>query len=576
MNHQEILTNYVSAFIQQLINGGVTKAVISPGSRSTPLAYLLEDHPLIDCHVNVDERSAAFYALGMAKASGRPVVLVCTSGTAAANYFPAVVEAHYARVPLLVLTADRPHELREVGAPQAIDQLHLFGRHVKWFADMALPEESPAVLKHVTRTAARAAAKTLEAPMGPVHLNFPFREPLSPILGQWSMDAVPQTISHFKGNKELPDSAAVSLSKKVNEISRGIIIVGPMSNDRGNEAILKFAKASGFPVLADPLSHLRKELSKEDLLIEGYDAFLKGEDAKAKLQPDLIIRFGGMPVSKPLLQFLSPLTEASHWLIDQGTDWRDPLSSVTDYIDSEEVSFVEGLLPFLKEKENQDWTESWKRVNQAAIEQIAQHIQEEKDEGAVVGQLLQALPENSHVVVGNSMPIRDVDTFLTRSASPLTVWANRGANGIDGVVSTALGIAVETKDPVYLLIGDLSMFHDMNGLLVSKQYPVNLHIIVINNNGGGIFSFLPQAQEPKHFETLFGTPPALDFTHAAKLYSLDYQKIESVEGVTAGIQSLHDQQGVTMTEILTNREENVRVHRELWKKVQNAVSGVLS
>ncbi|TDL34166.1 2-succinyl-5-enolpyruvyl-6-hydroxy-3-cyclohexene-1-carboxylic-acid synthase [Jeotgalibacillus sp. S-D1] len=571
MSHQQSLTTYVSVFIQQLIDGGVTKAVISPGSRSTPLAYLLQDHPLIDCHVNVDERSAAFYALGMAKVDRTPVVLVCTSGTAAANYYPAVVEARYARVPLIVLTADRPHELREVGAPQAIDQIHLFGGHVKWFADMALPEGSQPVLQHVMRTAARAVAKTMDAPMGPVHLNFPFREPLSPILGQWKKHRHFAAISHYSSEKTLGHDVFEFLSKRVNESSKGLIVVGPMNSERANQDIIQFANATGFPVLVDPLSHLRSQLSCEEVLIESYDAFLKSTAVKEKLTPDLIIRFGGMPVSKPLLQFLSPLTETGHWLIDEGTEWRDPMSSVSDYIDCNEQLFVKGLMPYLNDQKDEQWLDLWKKFNAATVEQINTHIETEQDEGAAVGLILKTLPPNSHVVVGNSMPIRDVDTFWTRTSAPsLTVWGNRGANGIDGVVSTALGIASATREPVYLIIGDLSMFHDLNGLLVSKQHPANLHIIILNNNGGGIFSFLPQSAEPEHFETLFGTPPSLDFTYAAQFYSLFYQQVESVDLIEEGIKSLTQHNGVTLTEITTNRDENVIVHRQLWDKVAKA------
>lgn len=572
MSHQQSLTAYVSVFIQQLIDGGVTKAVISPGSRSTPLAYLLQDHPLIDCHVNVDERSAAFYALGMAKADRMPVVLVCTSGTAAANYFPAVVEAHYARVPLIVLTADRPHELRGVGAPQAIDQLHLFGRHVKWFADMALPEDSQPVLQHVMRTAARAVAKAKDAPMGPVHLNFPFREPLSPILGEWNKNRHSlSVISHYSSEKTLRNEDFQFLSKKINESSKGIIVVGPMNSDRANQAIHQFALTTGFPVLVDPLSHLRGKLGLEGALIESYDAFLKSPAVKEKLTPDLIIRFGGMPVSKPLLQFLSPLTDTTHWLIDEGTEWRDPMSAVTDYIDCDEQAFINGLLPYLKDQKDDQWLKIWKKFNTVTVEQINNHIANGRDEGAIVGRILKTLPPNSHVFVGNSMPVRDVDTFWTRSSAPLlTVWANRGANGIDGVVSTALGMAAATKEPVYLIIGDLSMFHDLNGLLVSKQHPANLHIIILNNNGGGIFSFLPQSAEPEHFETLFGTPPSLDFTYAAQFYSLNYQLLDSIHQIEEGISALAQQKGVTLTEITTNRDENVLVHRQLWDRVAKA------
>ncbi|MEW9502849.1 2-succinyl-5-enolpyruvyl-6-hydroxy-3-cyclohexene-1-carboxylic-acid synthase [Jeotgalibacillus marinus] len=574
MNHQQSLTTFVGTFIQQLIDGGVTKAVISPGSRSTPLAYLLQDHPLIDCHINVDERSAAFYALGMAKKIGDPVVLVCTSGTAAANYFPAIVEARYARVPLIVLTADRPHELRSVGAPQAIDQIHLFGNHVKWFADMTLPEDTKGVLQHVTRTAARAIAKSMESPCGPVHLNFPFREPLVPLLDQHTAYST-KPIRVYTGTKILREDDIQALTNRVNQVDEGLIVVGPMASNEASEAIIRLANKTGFPVLTDPLSHLRKELAQERVLIEGYDAFLKSDKVRQAVQPELVIRFGGAPVSKTLMQFLSSLKSSDQWLIDQGTEWRDPNSNMTDYIDCNEHVLIESMLPYLEEKSNRKWLTFWQQINEATVDQIALHTEQIHDEGTAVGRILNTFPPNSHVVVGNSMPIRDVDTFWTRSSNPLTVWANRGVNGIDGVVSTALGISSVTTEPVYLLIGDLSMFHDLNGLLVTKQHPNHLNIIILNNNGGGIFSYLPQGSQPRHFETLFGTPPTLDFKHAAALYEMPYKQIQLTNHVGREIQALSSTSGVTIAEVMTNRQDNVQAHRQLWDKVRETVEKIV-
>ncbi|KIL43951.1 2-succinyl-5-enolpyruvyl-6-hydroxy-3-cyclohexene-1-carboxylic-acid synthase [Jeotgalibacillus soli] len=572
MSHQQTLTTFVATFVQQLHKGGVKRAVISPGSRSTPLAYVLQEHPLIECHVNVDERSAAFYALGMAKKTGEPVVLLCTSGTAAANYYPAVVEARYARIPLLVLTADRPHELREVGAPQAIDQIHLFGHHVKWFADMALPEDSNAVLNYVRRIATRAIAKSLEAPYGPVHLNFPFREPLIPDLdGAFEELQEVRTISLYRGEKAISKDQARELAVTVNSSEKGIIVVGPMDSPHVKDELIQFAKRTGYPVLVDPLSHLRSALKEESLLIESYDAFLRLKDLINRLKPDLIIRFGGMPVSKPLTQFLQAHKAAEHWLVDKGTEWRDPISTVTSYIESDDAAFINGLLPFLKDRTYGSWQSFWQDINAVTVHEIGQYVMNERDEGAIVGRILRQLPVGSQLVVGNSMPIRDVDTFWTREASSLSIWANRGANGIDGVVSTALGISSVSEEPVYLLIGDLSFFHDLNGLLVSKQHANNLRIIVLNNNGGGIFSYLPQSSEPKHFETLFGTPTELDFEHAARLYGASYERVIDPEQLDAALQAQSEVRGVSIIEVMTNRDENVLTHRSLWRSVQSAV-----
>ncbi|MDZ5712562.1 2-succinyl-5-enolpyruvyl-6-hydroxy-3-cyclohexene-1-carboxylic-acid synthase [Jeotgalibacillus haloalkalitolerans] len=568
MSHKENLTAYVSSFIEQLYQSGVKRAVISPGSRSTPLAYLLKNHPGIQTHVNVDERSAAFYALGMAKASQEPVAIVCTSGTAAANYYPAVVEARYARVPLIVLTADRPHELRDNGAPQAIDQINLFGKHAKWFYDMPIPESEPDMLLYTGRIAAKAAAKSSAAPKGPVHLNFPFREPLSPDLS-FTPDSKPLS-SVYLAEKQLSEHQLSDLIQQLHQAEKGLIIAGPSEDQTAADAIIHLAEATGFPVLADPLSGLRSLMEHHPSVIECYDAFLRDNEVKQLLQADLIIRFGGMPVSKALTQYVKG-SACSQWLIDEGADWRDPTSSATHYIEMNDQLFAEQLAKADIEKSERSWLNRWISLNEKAAHQIRQYTDRETDEGAAVGTLLRSLPEGAHLLVGNSMPVRDVDTFWIRGMNPFHVWANRGANGIDGVVSTALGIASVKREPVYLLIGDLSMFHDLNGLLVTKQHPSQLQIVVMNNNGGGIFSFLPQASEPEHFETLFGTPPSLDFRHAAALYDMNYERCETKEALQQSLSG--DNHSLKLTEVITDREKNTASHRLLWETVAGAVRG---
>ncbi|WP_404404488.1 2-succinyl-5-enolpyruvyl-6-hydroxy-3-cyclohexene-1-carboxylic-acid synthase [Jeotgalibacillus malaysiensis] len=568
MSHKKNLTVYVSSFIEQLYQSGVKRAVISPGSRSTPLAYLLENHPHIHTYVNVDERSAAFYALGMAKASQEPVVIVCTSGTAAANYYPAVVEARYARVPLIVLTADRPHELRDNGAPQAIDQINLFGKHAKWFFDMPLPESEVNMLQYTGRIAAKAAAKSAASPKGPVHLNFPFREPLSPDL---SYKPENQPLSAvYLAEKQLNDRYLSDLTAQLNQSKNGLIIAGPSEDQQSAAAIIRLAEATGFPVLADPLSGLRTLMTEHPSVIECYDAFLRDDEVKKNLQADLIIRFGGMPVSKALTQYVKG-SACSQWLIDEGADWRDPTSSATHYLEVNDSLLAQQLAKAADQDNDDSWLYQWMTLNEKAEREIRAYIDNETDEGAAVGTLLESLPEGAHLLVGNSMPVRDVDTFWIRGMKPFHVWANRGANGIDGVVSTALGIAAVKQEPVYLLIGDLSMFHDLNGLLVTKQHASQLQIVVMNNNGGGIFSFLPQAAEPEHFETLFGTPPSLDFKHAAALYDLNYDRCETKEALKESLNS--DSTQLKMMEVITDREKNTASHRQLWKTVARAVRG---
>jgi len=514
MNHQESLTAYIAAIVSELIFTGVTDVVVSPGSRSTPMAMIMAEHPELKVHIHVDERSAAFFALGMAKALNKPVAILCTSGTAAANYFPAIVEARYARVPLIVLTADRPHELREVGAPQAIDQIHLYGKHVKWFAEMALPEKSDEILRYARTICARAVAIASSAPAGPVHLNFPFREPLIPKMDNQLFQLHERPNGYVKvhnGELTIADEQFQEIAEKLSSISRGVIVCGNMADDVFPESVNRLAEKLNFPILADPLSQLRSGKHSLENIIETYDTFLRNEDAKTLLKPDVILRFGAMPISKALTIFLKESGSADQYVIDGGGGWRDPSSLSTNMIFCNESLFCEKLLKYTAEKSASDFLSDWKNINHLTKE----HMTSLKDitelsEGKLFYQLADMLPEDATLFVGNSMPIRDLDSFFLNNNKSIRVMANRGANGIDGTVSTALGAALNSPS-LYLVLGDLTFFHDLNGLIAAKLYNININIILVNNNGGGIFSFLPQSEHPKHFELLFGTPLGIDF-----------------------------------------------------------------
>ena len=347
MNNQEALTAYLASFVDELAQNKVRHAVVSPGSRSTPISLLLAEHPNIEVHINVDERSAAFFALGLAKALREPVAIVCTSGTAAANFFPAIVEAYYARVPLIVLTADRPHELRHVGAPQAIDQIDLYGKHVKWSVEMALPENSVEMMNYVRTIGARAVSLAANQPAGPIHLNFPIREPLLPLMDKAkeyrSKELLPK-VEIDKGIRTLSESQFEALASTLAEAKRGIIVVGELQNGAVREAIVSLAEKLAFPILADPLSLLRSGSHSQTQIIETYDTFLRDDTAKEVLHPDLVLRFGAMPVSKSLLLFLKKHHQAKHLIVDAGAGWREPAGLATNMIYCEENAFCYGVL----------------------------------------------------------------------------------------------------------------------------------------------------------------------------------------------------------------------------------------
>ncbi|GGL48582.1 2-succinyl-5-enolpyruvyl-6-hydroxy-3-cyclohexene-1-carboxylic-acid synthase [Sporolactobacillus putidus] len=576
MNHIESLTAYLSSFVDELVINGVRDVVVSPGSRSTPLALLFAENPEMRIYLDIDERSAGFLALGLAKAKKKPVALLCTSGTATANYYPAVVEAFCARIPLLVLTADRPRELQSVGAPQTIGQSELYGSHVKRFIEMEIPENNTFMLRYTRTVCARAVFAATTRPFGPVHLNFPLREPLLPDMKEAVNYRAQEkkAVSITSGTLALSSSANHSIAETIRRAQKGIIVCGQLEFSGMKEAITTFAERLGFPVLADPLSQLRRGSYTFSNIIECYDSFLRDEQTALLLQPDLVIRFGPMPVSKALMLWLKQ-QKSPHLVVDGGQGWRDPSAAATEMVYCDEERFCYDLIDLLPENKHRDWLALWRKINEAAKTALLSIRDEQvlSEEKAVV-LTSDLMPDHSCLFVGNSMPIRELDTFLFTGSRDIAVYANRGANGIDGVVSTAVGVSLVSKHTV-LVIGDLSFFHDMNGLLAAKQYQANLTIVLINNDGGGIFSFLPQASEKENFETLFGTPHGLDFSNTARLYGADYKNVGSWSEFASAFTHSFSKPGLKIIEIRTNREENVRKRRQLRLLVNEQISEVL-
>ncbi|MCP3762411.1 2-succinyl-5-enolpyruvyl-6-hydroxy-3-cyclohexene-1-carboxylic-acid synthase [Domibacillus sp. A3M-37] len=564
-NHQDNMTQYNAHFIDSLVRSGVKVAVISPGSRSTPMALLMEEHPRLRTFIQVDERSAGFFALGLAKASQNPVALLCTSGTAAANYMPAVAEAKISRVPLIVLTSDRPPELRDVGAPQTIDQLHLYGHTAKWFAEMAMPEAAETTLQYVRTQGARAVFESLTAPAGPVHLNFPYREPLMPDYdGVYERMSIPAPVRLISG-KKVPDPIMMDDIAKAVQVEKGLIVAGEIMKPGAAAAIVSLSEKTGWPIVADPLSQLRKN----DKVIDSYDAFLRDDEVKDALKPEAIIRFGALPVSKALMLFMKRHHDIPQVIIDADGGWRDPSHIATHMINVDESAFCNEMANRLEQKPS-DWHEIWQDVNEAARSEMKKA--EGMDEGALFRRFLQAVPNGASVFTGNSMPIRDLDSFLFSGEQNVRLHGNRGANGIDGLVSTALGIAA-SGETVFAVMGDLSFFHDVNGLLAAKMNGLSMTVLIMNNDGGGIFSYLPQAGEQKHFERLFGTPSGLKFNHAAALYGCHYVPITSAAQLEKEL--TEKREGVTILEAFTDRAENTAIHRKLWQNAIEAAKKVI-
>lgn len=562
MANEEVLTNYVRRMTGALIQAGVKSIVLSPGSRSTPLAYAFASSEVLTVYRQIDERSAGYFALGLAKASNEPVVLLCTSGTAASNYYPAITEAHYARVPLIVITADRPHELREVGAPQTIDQIRMYGNHVKFSVDLPLAQEHRDVEEFIEMHVRRGLSVALTAPQGPIHFNVPFREPL---LIDLSREVVPTTFKERIIQSNRLDSAALEQVRNLlEENNRGIIIAGEFSELINGEDFWAFASSLNWPVLCDPLSNLRANVPADclPLCIDNYDAMLKSEVFSKEVVPHTVIRFGAQPVSKPLSLYLKKIRPETYITVDDTPEFRDSLSVVTHHIQAS----PEAVFPLRLDKKKSTYTAQWIRANNLTSAIMTEEVKEAEHEGAYAELLFHHLPTGSDLISGSSMPIRDVDTFFSKTTKDIKLFSNRGANGIDGVVSTALGVQTAQGRPAWLLIGDLSFLHDVNGLIVTRFHETDLTIVIMNNDGGGIFSYLPQATSPAHFEELFGTPTGLTFEHIAAMYDAQYAAVKSRAEFEQELNK-RKEKNVRIIEVFTNRFENVEAHRSLWSKV---------
>jgi 2-succinyl-5-enolpyruvyl-6-hydroxy-3-cyclohexene-1-carboxylate synthase len=539
--------------------------------------------------MHLDERSAGFFGLGMAKVKREAVALVCTSGTAAANFLPAVVEAYYGRVPLVILTADRPHELRDCGAPQTIDQLHLYGRHAKWFFDMAEPDCSPELVRHVREVAFRAVVMAQQSPAGPVHINCPYREPLvldpaeGPIApSQWSDRA--HRVS-TPGTYTINNEQAATLAGRLTLANRGLIVCGPQDDPRLAASVTMLATKLGYPVLADPLSGVRCGGHDRGLVLDCYDAFLRHADFAAQFTPEVVIRFGAPATSKTLQLYLQlkdaavPVPE--HIVVDDG-GLNAPAGMASQMIRANGREVCEALISVLpaalgERVERVQWVAAWRAANTAAREAITTQLSgtEEMFEGKVFAELGPLLPSHGATVfVGNSMPVRDLDTFFPGGDQVVHFLANRGVNGIDGVVSSALGASVNSERPLVLVIGDLSFCHDLSALLAAKQHGLSATIILLNNRGGGIFSFLPQAADPEHFETVFGCPHDLDFRAIVEACGVRYTRVTTWQGFRSAVRKAIATDALDVIEVPTERGRNVELHRDLWQAVALRVTDV--
>ena len=572
---RDATTAFARTLVDEWTRHGITDAVLAPGSRSAPLALALAGDERIRLHVHLDERSAAFFALGLARASGIPAPLLCTSGTAAANFLPAVLEAHHGLVPMIVCTADRPPELRDTGAGQTIDQVKLYGDAVRWFHEADVPTDRGGVGAEWRALASRSVAAATGRPAGPVHLNLPFREPLVPT-GDELVDA-PGRSGGRPWTASAPGVRAPSvgmldaLAHLVADRPKGLIVAGWGAGVLPG-TLSRFAEVAGWPVLADPLSNGRVPGT-----ISTYDPLLRDPVFRDAHRPDVVFRVGGPTTNKALTQWLDHTVDQT--LVDPDGVWHDPQHAVSGRMDADAELLLGALADAIDVMVDAEWVDGWTRADASARDAIDALIEQwdEPFEGRIARDVVAALPRESALVVASSMPVRDVESFAA-PRDGVTFHANRGANGIDGFTSTVLGIAAsqasgasEPAGPTVALTGDLCFLHDTNGLLGATRRGIDATFVVVDNDGGGIFSFLPQADLPEHFETVFGTPQGVDLAALCALHDVPVTRVGAAHEVGPAVTDAAAAGGVRVVLVRTDREANVARHREVWAAVAAAV-----
>jgi len=608
------MNEYIAALVDEFYQLGVRHAVFSPGSRSTTMAMLFTEYEGFETYMNIDERSASFMALGIAKAHKEPTVLVCTSGSAVAHYLPAILEAQYSGVPLIVLSADRPHTLLHVGAPQTVDQQKIFGTAVNYYEELAVPQEDH-YYTYPRQVARKAYMKAMDIKKGPVHINVPLFEPLVPELDRKHFEAGRSPYKVFKPNygdvfsyqnrsnntsnpsnvskasnvsytKNTTDNNTNNSNRLLAQYKKVLILAGPQIDVNEVESIHSFAENLQAPILADPLSNVRRwhktdaiddnhefninrsndtDMTQKkqfsDVVISTYDAFLADKELWPVLKPDCVIQFGQMVVSKRVQQMVASWDNVEYIEINPTMDSMNPTGKTTIHMQASIDMFTH---LYAVKNESNAYLNSWQSLEVAGKAQLSTAIEEPSCfEGRTIRELQQHIPDNSQLLVANSMTIRDFDYFWFSGESDAVLYGNRGVNGIDGIVSTALGLATNGQ-PTYLVTGDLSLFHDLNGLAVAKTHNLNLTIILHNNDGGGIFEYLPQ-KGTKHFDYLFSTSQGLDYSGAAKLYGCGHTKISSPDELSHVLAKVSTESGVHIIEIPTDREYSRQLHRKYTK-----------
>ncbi len=573
---------FVGRFFDALVVAGVEHVVISPGSRSTPLSVTADRTPGLRTWIGLDERAAGFFALGLAKVTRRPAVLVCTSGTAAANYLPAIVEAHYSRTPLIVMTADRPPELRDWGAGQTIEQSRIYGGYPRWSVELPVPAGGEDAIRYAAQLAARAVDTALGTPAGVVHLNWPLREPLAPdseAMDREVASVTPEPELRFSRGWITADPVDVDeLVGLVRSRERGVLCCGPMDAEPELvAAIADFARAAGWPVLADPASQMRSAGPYRGApILDMADALTRTPGFAMNLQPEVVVRIGDTPVSKAQRLWIEAAEPDAVWWLDEGGQWGVPSHGATRVIRGGGTSLLALAAAQLTGLAGRDrsWCRRLEDLNEVARKAMAGVVESDTAWSglSVAAMIGRRMPPDSLLFASNSMSIRLLDLAFASRAEPLRVLCNRGASGIDGVTSTALGVAAAGR-PTLLLTGDLAFLHDLGGLHLARHESIPLTLVVLDDNGGGIFSFLPVAAQGESvgFERLFRTPHDLDLSRAAALFEIDYCRATSLNELGSAIDRAFQRPGVSIIHVRMDAATNEARFREGVAQVCQAI-----
>ncbi|MCK4934122.1 MAG: 2-succinyl-5-enolpyruvyl-6-hydroxy-3-cyclohexene-1-carboxylic-acid synthase [Simkaniaceae bacterium] len=558
---------WATAIVKELVHHGVRYFCMSPGSRSTPLVEAVAKHPLTETMVHFDERGMAYHALGFAHGSGKAAAIITSSGTAVANLMPAIIEASMRQIPLIILTADRPPELRGIGANQTIDQVKIFNEYVRWHVDLPCPSNK-IPLRYVGTTISQATSFANRSPKGPIHINCMFREPFSR-----TDDGISSSINKTTYRSQvvtLPTKYSIDsevlhdLAEELSGIDKGLILVGSLPKDESYSAILALAKRLKWPIFPDISSQLRSCINEPEV-IPNFDLILKNTQLRKEMRPKAILQFGERMISKKLLEWIDKYPPELYCHITPHPIFHDPIHRITDRIECLPSTFCLDIIPKFTNYNSIDWIDLWREKSDCVKHHLARffHENNQLSEPSIFHMLANFLTKNHALFIGNSMPIRDAESFYSPLGNSIPIFTQRGASGIDGNIATSIGIGAGLEKPIVAIIGDLTFLHDLNSLSQLQSSKTPAVYIVINNKGGGIFSFLPTINKQEYFEPYFATPHDLDLKHAAKLFKIPYHNPKSIDEFEKTLDLIKENKTSCLVEIRTDRTQNFQLHKDI-------------